>query len=114
MIEKIVLDYLSEKLDCPVYMEMPEYATAPLVIIEKTGGGKRRHIYDAMLAIQSYGETLYKAAELNELVKTAMDGIIELIDIGSCELFSDYDFTNYNQSSNKMYRYQAVYQIVHY
>ena len=40
-----------------------------------------------------------------------MDGIIELDCITSCELNTDYDFTNTNK---KKYRYQAVYDLVFY
>lgn len=41
MIEKVVLNYLLERMGVPVYMEEPEKPPQSYVIIEKTGGGTR-------------------------------------------------------------------------
>lgn len=111
MIEKIVLDYLSEALDYPVYMEEPNNKPERYYLIEKTGGGKRNQICTATIAVQSIAERLVYAAQMNETLKTAMEGIIILDDIGSCRLNSDYNFTD---TTTKRYRYQAVYDFVHY
>ncbi len=111
MIEKIVLDYLNETLNVNAYMEIPNENETSFVVIEKTGSGERNHIFDATIAVQSYGETLYEAALLNEEVKTAMDNIIELDEVCSCDLNSDYNFTD---TTTKQYRYQAVFDLVHY
>ena len=72
MIEKIVLDYLSENLNVPTYMEMPEHQPERFVLIEKTGGLVEDFIHSATLALQSYAESMYEAAVLNEEVKKAM------------------------------------------
>ena len=114
MIEKVILDYLSGALDVPVYMEMPEDTTVPAVLIEKTGGLSRNRVYESTVAIQTYGNTLYDAAELNERVKEAMDNLASQPEVSHVGLIGDYNFTNYNRSSSKLYRYQAVYQISHY
>lgn len=111
MIEKIVLDYLSETLEYPVYMEEPDDKPERYYLLEKTGGGARNHIYTATMAIQSYAERMVYAAQMNETLKTAMEDIIALDDIGSCRLNSDYNFTD---TTTKRYRYQAVYDLVHY
>lgn len=115
MIEKVVLDYLAEHLDVPVYMQEPANArpddSNSFVVIEKTGSGEENHLYTATLAIQSYGPTLYDAARLNELAKACMDAIIELDGIAESQLQSDYVF---NKVSTKQPRYQAVYDITHY
>lgn len=111
MIEKTVLDYLNENLDVPVYMEIPAKPDDSFVIVEKTGSGVENRIYSAMICIQSYAQTLLEAAELNEEVKALMERINELGEIGSCRLNSDYQYTNV---TTKHYRYQAVYDIVHY
>ena len=63
------------------------------------------------LAIQSFSTSLFGAASLNEQVKETMEQIIELDDICKCELNSDY---NYSDTNKKRYRYQAVFDIVHY
>ena len=111
MIDKTVLDYLTERLQVPVYMEMPEKNTPGMfVLVEKTGGSRRDQISSAMMAIQSYGESLYTAANLNEQVKLVMQYLPEKDDVASCRLNNDYNFTD---TSTKRYRYQAVYDIVH-
>ena len=111
MIEEVVLGYLSAALSVPCYMELPEDASSSFVVIEKTGSSQLNKISKATFAVQSYGPTLYEAASLNELVKTAMEGIIERDDISKCELNSDY---NYTDTALKHYRYQAVFVITHY
>lgn len=111
MIEKIMLDYLNSVLTPPVYMERPVDPPDEYVIIQKTGSSKRNMICSATLAFQSYSETLYGAATLNEDVKTAVEASISLPGISSAKLNSDYNFTN---TASKQYRYQAVFDITHY
>ena len=111
MIEKTVIEYLSNKLSVPVYMERPATVPKEFVLVQKTGSSVENLIYSATFALQSYAPSKLKAAELNELVKNAMDGIIELNEISKSKLNSDYDYTD---TDNKEYRYQAVYDLVHY
>ena len=111
MIEKTILDYLTENLEVPVYMELPPNPPTTCVVIEKTGSDVRNHIYSAMIALQSYAETLYQAAELNEAVKALMNKASVLNDVTSSRLNSDYNFTD---TATHRYRYQAVYDISHY
>ena len=108
MIEKIVLDYLKECLDVPVYMERPKEEPNEYVLIEKTGGSTEDYINSATFALQSYADSMYSAAELNEKVKKAMDNIIILNDISKSKLNSDYNFTD---TTKKKHRYQAVYDL---
>lgn len=115
MIEKTVLDYLTEALDVPVYMQeplnpRPDEANS-FVVIEKTGSGREDHLYTATLAIQSYAPTLYEAASLNELVKEAMFDIATLDSVSDSKLNSDYAFI---KVSTKQPRYQAVFDLTHY
>ena len=115
MIEIIVKDFLESKLSVPVLMEVPKNAASQFVIIEKTGGAQENHISSAIMTIQSYAESKFEAAELNETVKHYMlDGIEGLItenDVTSVSLNGDYDFTD---TSTKRYRYQALFEIYHY
>ena len=108
MIEKIVLDYLNEILEVPAYMEMPQQQPDRFVIIEKTGGSRENHINSATFALQSYAESKYLAASLNEEVKAAMDKITELNTVSKSEYNTDYDYTD---TAKKKYRYQAVYDL---
>lgn len=111
MIEKIILDYLSTELN-PIPVKMERMSTnEPYVVLEKIGGGESNHIKSATIAIQSYGASLYGAAELNESVKSAMEGARALNEIASCKLNADYNFTD---TTTKSYRYQAVYDLVFY
>jgi len=111
MIEKIIKDYLDEQLSVPVYYEVPDDAPQRYVTLEKTGSGKSNHINNATFAIQSWAESTYEAAELNELVKEAMDDIVVLDEISRSALNSDYNFTDV---TTKRHRYQAVYDLVFY
>lgn len=109
MIEKIVLDYVAERLPLPVVMEVPEPpAPKRYVVIEKTGSSKTNLISTAMIAVQSCAESLYEAALLNETVKDLLSGIVTLSSVGACRLDTDYNFTD---PESKTYRYQAVFRI---
>ncbi|MDD3185912.1 MAG: hypothetical protein PHT76_11505 [Anaerostipes sp.] len=108
MIEKIILDFLNLKLDVKVYLEIPNNPDEKYVIIEKTGSGESNHVKSATIAIQSYADSLYRAASLNEELKSTMEKAVELEQISKCKINSDY---NYTDTSSKKYRYQAVYDI---
>lgn len=112
MIERIVLEYLEGCLTTtPIYLEKPYQPPKTMVLIEKTGSSKTNLIDTATIAIQSYGESLVNAIELNEAVKTAMEGIEALDSIGGCQFNTDYNFTD---TTTKQHRYQAVYNITYY
>lgn len=115
MIEKIILDFLNQRLsnqNIKAYMEMPEGEDpVACVIVEKTGSSVENTLPFATLAIQSYGSSLYNAAQLNETIKSIMEEAVSLNDISKCKLNSDYQF---NDVTRKRYRYQAVFDIWHY
>lgn len=111
MIELTILDHLKTKLSVPVYLEEPEEKPDRYVVFEKTSSGRVNHLSSATFAFQSYAESLYQAVLLNELTKVAVDSLIELDEIASVKLNSDYNFTD---TTTKRYRYQAVYDIKHY
>lgn len=111
MIEKIMIDYLTDALSVPVYLERPVEPPDEYVIIQKTGSSKVNQICSATLAFQSYAKSLYNAAVLNETVKAAVEASVTLPEISRAKLNSDYNFTN---TASKQYRYQAVFDITHY
>lgn len=111
MIEETILDYLSEKIQVMVRMEEELDMPDEYVLVEKTGGGKTNHIRRATIAVQSYADSLHRAMQINEEVKEAMEDIVALDEISRCTLNSDYDYTD---TTRKKYRYQAVFDIVHY
>lgn len=110
MIEDLLIEYLSNELNLPVCMEVPEKQKR-YVLIQRTGGSEPEHICTATVAIQSVAESLYEAARLNNRVKKAMRKLEQLPEVSSSELNSDYDFTD---TKTKSYRYQAVYDLVYF
>lgn len=111
IIEKTVREYLDEQLTEPVCMERRGEGSGSYVMVEKVGGGKSDHINSVRIAVQSYAESMYKASELNERVKAAMENIGELASISGVRLETDYNFTDSNRAE---YRYQAVFLLYHY
>ena len=111
IVEECIRNYLANKLDVPVYMEKPENKPEKYVIVQKTGGGISEHLWRAIVAVQSYADSMFDAAELNEEVIQAMLDIIELDEISSCKLNSSYEYTD---TTEKKYRYQAVFDLVNY
>ncbi len=110
MVEKVLLDYLTENLEVPVYMEKPAEHGKTYVLIEKTGSTTMNKIYSPVVAVQSYAPTLYEAAALNEEVKEAVFSSVSLDSISAVRLNSDYNFTD---TSTKEYRYQSVFVITY-
>lgn len=111
MIEVIIKNYLDEKLEEQVFLEKPNPSLGNYVVFEKTSSDKGNHLPSATFAFQSYGTSIYKALELNEKVKEAVEDLIELDEIRGVKLNSDYNFTD---TETKEYRYQAVYDIKYY
>ena len=108
MIETIVIGYLNNRLSVPAYAERQENPETEYILVEKTGGGRRNLIENAMITIQSYAGSKFRAAQINQEVKAAMDQITALDNVSACKLNSDYDYTD---TETKSYRYQAVYDI---
>lgn len=111
MIEEKIKDYLNEKLSVPAYMEKPEEPPEKYVLIERVGGSESEHILSASIALQSHADSLYLAVALDEEVRSVMPAIIELDIIVRSKLVRNYNFTD---TTKKKYRYQSVYELVHY
>lgn len=114
MIEQIVQTYLSEHLNVPVLLELPEvpsedFPTMPelFIVLEKVGGGMTDRIEAGSIAVQSYSlNSLYEAAQLDKEMRTAMWGIIESDEISEVRIASNY---NHTDTRTKRYRYQSVF-----
>ena len=111
MIEVTVYNYLKNALSVPVYTELPKEKPQRFVVLDKIGSSKENHLSSSTIAFQSYAESKYQAALLNEQVKEAVENMIVLDEVSKVELNSDYNFTD---TTTKEYRYQAVYEIYHY
>lgn len=110
MIEKRVIDYLTG-LDLSVYAELPEPNEGQFLVVEKTGATRENLVESATLVVQSYADTKYEAALLNQRVKDKMFDMVFENNISDVRLNSDYDFTD---TSTKRYRYQAVFVVTYY
>jgi len=111
MIEKIILDYLSDTLPVPCYVSMPENPSGSFCVLEKTGSGPDDGLARATIAVQSYGTSVLDAASLNLQVIAVMADAITLPEISSCERNTDYNFPD---TTRKLPRYQAVFDLVYY
>lgn len=111
MIEILLLNYLKKTLGIDVYIEQPLNKPIEYVVLDKLGSTKNNQIKGASFAFQSYSESLFKAAVLNEKVKATIENLVSLNEISSVKLDSDYP---YHDLVTKQYRYQAVYEIKYY
>ncbi len=116
MIEKIIIDYLTEAV-APAYGEEPANDNTPdeYITVEKIGSGyvpgSAGLIDTATVAVKSNAPTLAAAAALNERVKEAMDAITVLPVISRAALNGDYTYTD---TARKQRRYQAVFDLIYY
>lgn len=118
MIEVTVLNYLKEAFPTtPVEMEIQQGIGDEFILIEKTGSNKSAFrvnsdvLSRSTIAVQSWAGSLYRAMSLNDEVVEAMLGITSIKEVSEVELNSDY---NYTDTETKHYRYQAVFDLVHY
>lgn len=83
MIESVVIGYLNEKLNVPVYAEEPTRKIDEYVIVQTIDNGRVNFIDACTLSIKSVSTTFENAGKLNKKVKDAMFDIIELSNVSS-------------------------------
>ena len=111
MIELVIKNYLDGHLDVPSFFEHQNGIKGKYVLVEKLSGVKKNMLNSSVFAFQSYADSLFEAAQLNEQVKEVVEAMIELPEITGIQLNSDYNFTD---TQTKKYRYQAVFDINYY
>ena len=111
MIEVILKKFLDTKVEIPVVLEHQPNLPKRYILIEKTSSKRDNLLNSSVIAIQSYAESLYEAAKLNEKIKEIIDQLVYVGEVSGVRLNSDYNFTD---SETKQYRYQAVFDIKHY
>ena len=111
MIELIVKNYLSTKLDIPIVFEHQQNLPKKFILIQKTSGSRENFLNSSTVAIQSYAESMFESAKLNEKIKNLMYDLITVAEVSRVKLNSDYNFTD---TETKRYRYQAIFDIYHY
>nr|DAS75219.1 MAG TPA: tail completion protein [Caudoviricetes sp.]DAU88229.1 MAG TPA: tail completion protein [Caudoviricetes sp.] len=108
MIEITILNYLKNKMSVPVFLEHQKDEPEKFVIFEKTSSSNPNQTNSATFAFQSYANSMYEAAKINEELKKEIKNIVELNEIAFVKLNSDYNFTD---TTTKKYRYQAIFDI---
>lgn len=113
MIEESILNHLVGALShVPVYTETPENPPKEYIVFMVSGIREESiNVYSAFLTVQSYSSSMYKTAQLNELVLDAMDGVTALNEITHCSLNASGIM---NDLETKEYRYQSVFNITFY
>jgi len=111
MIEIMIKTKLEDALNIATFLEQPIDKPGKYLLIERKGMGEENHLGGSLFMFQSYAESMYEAALLNEEVKSAVKDLIIEDEIVSISLNTDYVFTDL---TSKKYRYQAVFDIKHY
>lgn len=116
MIETVLYNHIktelaSRNLSISPYFEVPANPPGKFIIIERTGGRADDHLLRSTFAFRSYAPTLAEAAALDEIVVDIVNKSVQQKEITQAKLNSHY---NYTDTSTKKYRYQAVFDFVHY
>lgn len=111
MIELELKNYLEEKTKLDVFMMLPINKPKEFISIERIGGDYENMLKSSTFAIQSWGESLFNVATLNEEIKNHLFEFTENEKVSKVKINSDYNFTD---TTTKKYRYQIVAEIWHY
>ena len=110
--EEYFVDYLNARFpDAPAYGDEPQDAPPSFLTVEQVGGGVADKIPHASVAVQSWAGSRDEASQLNLRVIEAMLQAPEQPEISRCALDDTYNFTD---TTKKRYRYQAVFEVVHF
>ena len=86
LIETTIRNYLIEKIpNVPIEVEVPKN-TSKFVVFRVIGRGKENQINAVTMEFLSYAESKFETAELDDLVRTAMENIVELPSIFSSQI----------------------------
>lgn len=113
MIEETLINFLNYHMSAPAYTDKPKKDIPDeYYVFEKTGGSFEDHIHKSTIALQSYAQSRYRAAQLIEDANAAMIyELIKLDDISGVEMSGSGSFTD---TTTKQHRYQSVFVITHY
>lgn len=108
LIEQVVQDYLTNELgNIGVYPENPKPLPDKYVTFRIMDREKRNHINGVTFEFSSLASSKFEAAQLDELVRDAMENIIVIYDI-SCHFGGGND--DMDTSINK-YRYRCYFNL---
>ena len=110
MIEKIILDYLMDKLGVPVYAEQPIKKPSEYIVFKQIDGGRVNYINNASFYFESISTSMLNASKLNQAVINALYGLTEVENISSSKLGG----TSQNiDTQSKRYAYECVFNLVY-
>jgi len=109
MIEAIVYSYLKTQFtDVEIGFEIPANHSETFITIQKIASGIDNHINAITLEFHCYAPSKYKAAALDEELKTAMLNIVTLGSVSACKYGGGNDSPDTNV---KAYRYRSYYNL---
>lgn len=116
MIEKVIVNYLNQHLtDVSAYTQEPTNKNpvgSSFITVEKTGSQMNNYLYTSVIAVQSYAPSMIDASELDETVRDLMLQIAdECAEVSGIRLIGNSNFTD---TSKRQYRYQLVFDVIHY
>ncbi len=112
MIEDTLKRILEKKTGEKVLMEEPGVQIpGRFVLLEKTSGGIENYIRNAVIRVRAFEESMYKAAELGEMIRKVLLYYAEDPLISSIRLNQEY---NYTDVTAKRYCYQLLFDVTYY
>ena len=111
MIELELKKHLEDRTKLDVYLMLPINKPKEFISFERIGGNYDNMLKSSTFTIQSWGESLFSVATLNERIKDYLNEFVENEKVSKVKINSDYNFTD---TTTKKYRYQIVVEIWHY
>lgn len=112
MIEILLKNFLEKETNTKTYLVLPDKKPDSFITLEKIGSSNINNLDSSIFAIQSWANSMYEAAKLNQQIKKLLQTqFMELENISKANINSDYNFTD---TTTKKYRYQMVVEIFHY
>lgn len=101
--EKALIEFLSGRLDAPVYADVPDVRPERFVTVEQTGGSSGIYTAAPMIAVQCWAPTRFDASELAREAHDAIPDSVEMDGIMHAECNAPYNFPD-----ERCPRYQFV------
>lgn len=111
MVDVEILNRLNALLSLDVYMEKPDDAPEEFYVIQFVKGGNQHGLAEMSIIAQSYGNTMYRACDMNKDMEAALESLISEDYIRDISRNGSYP---YNKTDIKQYRYQCLFDVSYY
>lgn len=111
MVDVEILNRLKALLSLNVYMEVPDDAPEEFYVIQFVKGECRHGLAEMSIIAQSYGNTMYRACDMNKDMEAALESLITEDYIRDISRNGSYP---YNKTDIKQYRYQCLFDVSYY